>query len=395
MKNIIYEDNNEMVEVNLKCKIPTQYILLGFIVFSIVSSRIFMYIQYGIETNEWNFIKFLYDINYWDANWYRSIVENGYIYGSVHVDSGQASWNFFPLNALMVRAIWSATGIDIFLVASVLNTILFGLAEWYACKYILLTRNSYKEAFWFVAFMSYGIYTFYFSIFYSEALYLLLFVLCLYYMKKEEYIKMGISGAFLSVTRSTGVFFVFCVLCYWIEKYLKDQNRKKTIKGFALTTLADYKLILGVMLVPLGLFIHMGNLKRITGDSLAFAHTQVAAWNREFKGFAVIEEGLQSFSRAYLLMFIVIGVLILCSGFFRKKNYFEIVLPLITVLLSGSQTLVGNPRYIIGSFIFVVYILDDLIQMPKRSQVICFIATLIFEMVLWHTWIVLGDSIMQ
>lgn len=373
-----------------KLKESQKFIL--FLIISILISRIIMYVQFGYETHIWGFSDFFNSINLWDSGWYRKIAEGLYVAGTENSD-GTANWNFFPMNALLVRAIISVIHVDTYIVASILNTVLLFFALFMAYKYIMLTRNNVNIAVYFSIFMIFGIYTFYYSVFYSESLYLLLLVMAMYFMKKKQYILMGICGAFLSITRSTGVFFVFVVLAFLIEEYIRE-GEKKSFIDFIVKSICDYELVLGVMLVPLGLFVHMRYLKIHIGDALAFAHSQVAAFGRTYKGFKVISEGLDSFTSTYLLIFIIIGLAVMFTGVFRKKNYYEMILPIITIVMSGGQTILGSPRYILGSFGFLLYISDDMDKLPRHTRIAIFVIAFFAEMILFHVWAVLKDVIL-
>ena len=72
---------------------------------SVVATRVLFYLIYCIQFRDSSFSGFLGAINIWDANWYRLIVERGYEASA----TGTASWAFFPLYPLTVRALVSIT----------------------------------------------------------------------------------------------------------------------------------------------------------------------------------------------------------------------------------------------------------------------------------------------
>ena len=62
-----------------------------------------------------------------------------------------------------------------------------------SASYICKTRNDYIEALLFCLIYSFGPYSFYFSIFYSESLFFLFVVLFFIFMNEERYIAMGVA----------------------------------------------------------------------------------------------------------------------------------------------------------------------------------------------------------
>ena len=70
---------------------------------------------------------------------------------------------------------------------------------------------------------TFGAYSFYFSILYSESLYLILLLITLFALERREYLFMGLAGAFLSATRNTGIMVVFAVGVKVIMNYIEDQ----------------------------------------------------------------------------------------------------------------------------------------------------------------------------
>ena len=60
--------------------------------------------------------------------------------------------------------------------------------------------------------MTFGAYTIYYSMLYTEALFFLLLMCGLYCLEKKWYLRAGICGFFLGVTRLVGVFFVLAII---------------------------------------------------------------------------------------------------------------------------------------------------------------------------------------
>lgn len=214
----------------------------------------------------------------WDNGWYSSVILNGYaLYPSGHDAGDAANWAFFPLDAVIIKILSFGGRLDYRYVGLAVNTLFAVLAITFAYKYITLNGGSLKTAITFAVLILFGPYGFYCACLYTEALFMLLTVLFLYEMRKENFILMGVAGAFLSATRNIGVLAVFAVLFYIIQRHVKE--KRGGFKSFLVEVLSDYKLLLGVFLTPLGLFLYMLYLRFHVGDALAFMHIQ-KAWGR-------------------------------------------------------------------------------------------------------------------
>lgn len=360
--------------------------LCGYIFICFFLSRLIMYIWGGFNIGNWGVRNFFLRMNTFDAAWYKGIAENGY---TTINDNGQASWAFFPLCPIMVRVIAKIIPVDMEIIASVLNTIISAVAMFVLYKYILLTRGSECQGKILIFLYSFGAYSFYFSIFYTEALYFLLLICCFYFLKTERYVLMGISGALLSLTRNTGIFFVFVILCYCIQEYTRKSNDIK-IRYFITDTLKNYRLVLGTFLVPLGFFGFMFYLKRTLGDAFAFAHVQVA-WGKKIGGnvFSVLGKAMfNTFPPSYLCVVALFSVLIILLSIFKFRRFDEAIMPVVTFLLSASISLNSIPRYMWGSCFVMVALTDELVTIKRKYVVYAFlVGNFIFELMCIRAWL--------
>ena len=296
------------------------------------------------------------DLNAWDTSWYRSIVIDGY---SLEASPGRSevNWAFFPMLPMIIRGIFRLTGahIEPYLIASIVNTLfLIGIVV-VGFAYISETRKSSAQAAAVGILFTFGAYSFYFSIMYTESLYLLLMLITLYALEKKEYLMMGIAGAFLSATRNTGIMIVFAIGIKVIMNYVEEESgEKKSFPGFLKYVFGDWKLVLGICLIPAGLFSFMAYLGGKMGDPLAFVHVQVA-WGGEMDNpIRVLWRGLRygDFRSRYLGLWGLAGcfaILVLIV----KKRFHEAVLALILLMIPMAVRLQSMPRYFIGSGVFV------------------------------------------
>lgn len=361
------------------------------IVLFFLISRLIMAFVYRLTFGNWNLSKCIDSFNIFDAGWYRNFVE-GINSGSLFInnDNAQAVWAFFPLYPLIVFFVWKITGgiFNICLIGSVLSSCFFIIAEFYGYKYIMLTRNSKKTAYSYIFLMTFGAYSFYFSIFYTESLFLMLLTLCFYFLKKEKYIAMGICGCLLSATRNAGVMFVFVIAVWCIMQYCKTTSSKKNPIDFFVKHIKNEKLVLGIMMIPAGLFGYMFFLYKYLGDGFAFVHSQ-KGWGKSFVGiFHILRSELfDVFPPSYLGAATVLILLIMAFSIIRNKNYDEMIYPIIVFLMSATSSIVSIPRYMIGCFTVVLALSDFSSDLKKSEKIILGILTVLFEAILIKEWI--------
>lgn len=207
----------------------------------------------------------------WDCYWYGDVASHGYqAYPFVDTfggPAGIANWAFFPA----YPALLSLVGWIVPLSPQVLGMIVSPLLTLGAvlCAWPLFSGNK-RAYFLFAGLLLAGPFTFYFSIAYSESLFLLLTVLGFVALQRRNYLGAGVAGAVLAATRTVGVLFVFAIA---LEALL---DLRRDPRGL----LKRPDIVLAIFLAPLGLFAFMAWLYFVTGDALAFAHIQ-RAWDRE------------------------------------------------------------------------------------------------------------------
>lgn len=374
--------------------------ILLYIATTMLISRLMIYLVYCYEFRDFNFTNFITKFNVFDANWYiryiDGITDNIKLISTGPINGdGQAWWAFFPFFPTLIASIWSLIGkcLNVYCVGMFVNTVLFCTSEFFAYKYILLTRKNEYIAYLYITFMSLGLYTFYFFALYSEALFLFLLVFCFYFLEKEEYIKMGLAGALMSATRNYGVMFVFVILIKMLQRYIKIANltnNGNVVLAFANFTkecILNSRLVLGTMLIPLGLFTYMSFLSYCTGDGFAFVHVQ-RAWARNAKGIIVnIFDGVaRNFPPTFRSVAVVIILCVMIYFLFTEKRIEEFALPFIILILSGSTSLSSIPRYMVGSFTFVLGFCDIYAKMNKVAKIMLGILIVAFELILIKNW---------
>ncbi len=199
----------------------------------------------------------------WDANWYMSIVTDGYNW----VQADQSNVAFFPLYPLTIKALGWVLG-GRYLLAGLLlsNAFMFGgLVFLYR-----LVRDDYgddvaRRTVWLLAIFPTSIF---FTSLYTESLFLLTGVATFYYARRGRWAMAGVWGLLASLTRITGILLLLPLA--W--EYLSQKN-------FSLRKLRPAALWLS--LVPGGIFAFMAYLYFGYDRPLAFAETQASGWGHE------------------------------------------------------------------------------------------------------------------
>ncbi|MCL4472935.1 MAG: hypothetical protein M1455_03220 [Actinobacteria bacterium] len=199
----------------------------------------------------------------WDANWYMSIVSDGYHW----VQGDQSNMAFFPLYPLTVKALGWVFGGRYLLAGLVLSSSFMfgGMIFLYR-----LVRDDYgdevaRRTVWLLAIFPTSIF---FTTLYTESLFLMTAVATFYYARRGRWAMAGVWGLLASMTRISGIL----LLLPLVWEYLSQ-------KDFSLSRIRPA--VLWLSLVPGGIFVFMTYLYFGYGRPLAFAETQATGWGHE------------------------------------------------------------------------------------------------------------------
>ncbi len=196
----------------------------------------------------------------WDSVWYLAIANDGYPADDVRRAA------FFPLYPLLVRA--AGAVVDSPLIGGALvSTACFALALvlMHRLTALELGPHAAGPAVWALALFPGAVF---FSAVYSEALYLMLSVACLYAARTERWAWAGAAGAFAAGTRSAGVLLLVPLALMWLAQ-ARGRRRPGDLAWLAF--------------VPLGPLAFSVSLAVGGSDALAWLHAQ-DTWHREFAG---------------------------------------------------------------------------------------------------------------
>lgn len=210
------------------------------------------------------------DFNKFDAGWYLKIVEKGYDKYKMSEKHPAANWVFFPLYPMTIKAVHIVLPfLDYSIIGILLSNIFLIIALVYMYKFCIEIKGfssdvGLKTLFFILIYPT----SLYFSIMYTESLFLLLSILSIYYVYKKKYFIALIFASLSTVTRVPGFINVFLVLMTMLYQERKRFDHK-LIGKFIL-----YGIISGIPL-----FIYFLYLKGLTGDFLAAVHEQFN-WGR-------------------------------------------------------------------------------------------------------------------
>lgn len=371
----------------LRTEQRNRYKCIGFILVSILITRVVFYVICSVKFGSWSFQSFLTHADLWDAEWYRRIATEGYPSSA----TATASWPFFPLYPLTAKAVAALTGGNLDLAGFLVSNVCYGIACLYSYRYIMLTRENEEEAYFYIALMTYGACGFYDSILYTEAMYLMFLTMCWCYLKEGRYLRMGICGALMSATRNTGVFFVFVVILHELQvwrRQRRENGERMNFIGFFRTSFSNERLVLGTMLVPSGLFAYMYYLYCRTGDGLAFVHIQKAfmldtrpgmiqVWLRVFRLYAG-----QLWVYAYLIGLLLVLALILAN---RRGD--ETVWGLLNWVIPQQRGLGSLQRYFHTCVVVELTFSDYCMRLGRRARTAILIVMFLLECVLMSMWL--------
>jgi hypothetical protein len=201
----------------------------------------------------------------WDTAYYYSIAADGYRWNP-HVFSHQ-NVVFFPLYPLLMRGIGAVIGGHLLLAAAVISLTAFGAAAALTYRLAALDLGD-EDAGRAVLLLSTFPYALFFSVGYTESLFLLESVGAFYAMRRERYAWVVVCGLAAGLTRPNGFWLALPLL--WVA----IANRKSQPPWTVL--MAAVMPVVGNALYSSYLYLHFG-------DALAWLHGQ-AAWGMPLLG---------------------------------------------------------------------------------------------------------------
>ncbi len=192
----------------------------------------------------------------WDAHWYTYVADHGY---------NNQSIVFFPLIILLIKAL-SLTGLSYGSSGLLVCNLFAFLSFWIMDLTLRLDFSTPKVN---QALLSYAVLptSFFLNSIYTEPLFIVFSLSCLYFTRLDQWWYAGIAGALATLTRNIGIL----LLIFLLYEFFKTHHANTCIKSA----------ILPLLLLPAALLAFMVYNVLLLGDPLAFVHSQ-QAWGRHY-----------------------------------------------------------------------------------------------------------------
>jgi len=274
---------------------------------------------------------------------------------------------FFPLYPLLIKFLGPLFLKNYLLAGLIISNVCFFFSLFFLTRLLklLFPKNNLFLSYYFLFLFLFPT-AFFFQAFYTESLFMLLFIGSLYFLKTKNYLLAGILAALSSATRLIGVF----LFIPFLFDLLSQKPKKSSL-------ISPTPLSLLIASPFLGLFFYMIFLYLTVGDPLYFFNSQPAfganrsttiiflpqVYFRYLKIFFTSSWNLPYFI-SLVEFFLFNFVLITCLWEFvknwQKRNYFLLslaIFSLINILLpSLTGTLSSIPRYALFSISTFFYL---------------------------------------
>lgn len=325
-----------------------------------------------------------------DSYWYESIAVSGYDRIETENDLGyvrhdgfkQSNWAFFPCYPMMNRLLMSAFGIDFNGSASTLSFVFSILAMISMYWFCVLYFEDSKLALYSTLLLFSFPFAFYFSMFYTEAVFLTVLIFSFVVIHRNRILLLVPLLVPLVLLRPNGVVLLIPLYLFFLE-------RSELIVG----TRFEWKEILGIENLMRSLVFLSGPLAFVgyclyqycvTGYFFAFAIAQVGWFKTPGSPLAPLFRGqgfVYDFNSVYAIVALVLAVLL------SKKMPLSLsVLVWVSILMpliSGS--VISIPRYISVVFPLFIFLSSHMYRLKIRNFLL--VVVLILQLVSLYPWI--------
>ena len=365
--------------------------IIKLILFSIgIKVLYFIFSTSLISSDESVYTQYIQLVKKNDSFWYEKIARNGYREIRVKEEIGfseaekytQSEWAFFPFYSYLNRYTSKIFGLSLDLSSLIWSVLFSTLAIIGVYWFGILFLHDERCAFFCTLVLFSFPFSFYYSMFYTEALFLTLVIFCLIAVYFRQYFLLALLLIPLSLLRPNGIIMVLPLYIFHLEK--TGLLNKFHLKWKGLTSKENIVRSTSFVVAPIvfGLFCWYQYVK--TGFYFAFSIAQ-AGWYREFM-FPVLSffrrgDFATQFNSIYTLLVIAYAILI------RKKlplslNIF-VLISLVLPLFSGSVT--SMPRFISTIFPLFLVLGAQIFRLTTKWLIYIIIAILHFVSLFW--WI--------
>lgn len=321
-----------------------------------------------------------------DAGWYERIATTGYPRidkpeAIGHTEGGtyfQTEWAFFPVYPLTVKAVMMLTGADFSHAAFPLSLLYCFLC--FTAFYFLnlkLFAVDRQEAFFRTLVFALLPFNYYFSMYYTEALFFTLMACAFILIKENKLWLLSLVLIPLATIRANGLIVCLPLYLYFLEtrgQSLFSMDKATFVRSFWFMT------------APLAFAAYCLYQEHMTGMYFAFSAAQ-AGWYREstFPILSLFSSGdaASQFNSVYVLVYAALAVA------YRKKFPLSLnVLLWISILLPlSSGSTIAIQRYIVPVFPFTL-ILCDLVEQGIGKKKVLWPLLLVLHFGTFYLWII-------
>lgn len=356
-------------------------VAISFFVLFVINSIICCF-----KENEFNIFKKIF---VYDAHWYKSIIDNGYMKyaigdsnNNIYINGGQegmANWAFFPLLPYIIKAIQILTfnTLSIYLISFLFSATCYIFFIYNVIQYLKEKNIKVNFKAIVLVFVINTIFTFMFTL-YTESLFMLLLILFLRLCDKKKYLLSGLLCALLSALKVQGCFWcIYLFIKIYIELREKNKNFIITFFKTLLKIIKEPYYLFSIVISPLGLFAFLYILNYYGVSPLSFIHVQ-ASWKKENNFFIItIFKSLKNINLTltaiYALFFVFFTIYL-----FVKKKYLNSFMMLIYIIIACSSSTASIHRYMFSSVIFLIEIYIVFIELLENCKLKGYKSTISF-----------------
>lgn len=220
-----------------------------------------------------------------DCYWYKQIAEQGYeelekverIWTTETGEFRQSSWAFFPLYPMINYISLKIFNLDYTLAAFIPSILLTFIAFYLFYLFLISLNLSEKKAWYGLLFFSFFPFHFYFSMYYTESLFLALVLLAFLGVNYNNKLMLITAVLLLPLTRVNGIIVMFPLVLYIAENKKIHWNRL-----FIVQTYFKEKSLLIPFLSFFSFFSWCAYQYNMTGSFMAFSLAQ-KGWYKTFQ----------------------------------------------------------------------------------------------------------------
>ncbi|TGQ34592.1 hypothetical protein [Mesorhizobium sp. M00.F.Ca.ET.216.01.1.1] len=352
----------------------------------VVSGLAIRYAAFASVSTELGFAAYARALCRWDCAWYVGISEHGYERFPIPNHSNIGRWGFFPFYPMLVTAIRAVFPFPTILVATITSI---------ACSYAAclvawpLLEKNVRAYVLYCAFLLSGPFSFHFTTFLTEPLFVLLTSCVFLALKRSTYLAAGVSSALLSATRLVGVLVVFATV---IQMSREHRGQGGSIISFPRWLLGRPDLLVAIFISPAGLFAYILFLYLTVGDGFAFLHVQRAFGRVAGNPLVFLWDGLSAVPTTGWLptapqwsAFAALAGLTLSAVLAARRQYGAALFCAASIILPLITNLASMVRYVIGlaPLMMLVAVLLSASKLTCLAALALFLGACYFMTVAW------------